>query len=445
MSLLNTAPAKPNFHSRRGGISARGMDGGMSRARRPLADFEARRKNTDDVLHHKPKGAGWTMAVIGHRGYGEGAPENSLRAFELALADPVVDAVEFDVQPTLDGALTVAHDSVRGKKLSEVDVPRLKDVFRVVLQPRPFQGVGAGFGAAGTAYLDLEIELKGQVGDSVKQRRDRDVALVHDTLDLFFDSSLEMQTVATGPMLALRLRLESLARMSVLASFSEHVRAEVLRKRAAWLSEFGIFCDPHAAWPTKVTEAFVLDERSMAIRYLAAHLGFVALEARPLPGFGFASYRGLAPHFFSGAWLAGLRGADQAPFKADAVCICSPFLSEAQVHTAHAHGIEVHAFFLGGGLRKLQRCLGRDEETATFAWLQSVGVSGVCVNHPELFREPAPPEAALGSGSFRNSLRISWCGGLTLLRGVLLATVLAGAGLVMGVNAARLRWRMALR
>jgi len=48
--------------------------------------------------------------VIGHRGYCQFAPENTLPSFELAKAAGV-DLIELDCHQTKDGVLVVIHDS----------------------------------------------------------------------------------------------------------------------------------------------------------------------------------------------------------------------------------------------------------------------------------------------------------------------------------------------
>lgn len=53
--------------------------------------------------------------VIAHRGASWHAPENTLAAFELAVAQGA-DYVEFDVRRSGDGELVVAHDPVRGSR-----------------------------------------------------------------------------------------------------------------------------------------------------------------------------------------------------------------------------------------------------------------------------------------------------------------------------------------
>ena len=50
-----------------------------------------------------------TPLIIAHRGYSARAPENTLAAFEMAMADGA-DGVEFDVQLSKDGVPVVIHD-----------------------------------------------------------------------------------------------------------------------------------------------------------------------------------------------------------------------------------------------------------------------------------------------------------------------------------------------
>ncbi|HEV7589912.1 MAG TPA: glycerophosphodiester phosphodiesterase [Longimicrobium sp.] len=47
--------------------------------------------------------------ILGHRGAPRGAPENTMRAFRLALEEGA-DGVELDVQPSADGVPVVLHD-----------------------------------------------------------------------------------------------------------------------------------------------------------------------------------------------------------------------------------------------------------------------------------------------------------------------------------------------
>jgi glycerophosphoryl diester phosphodiesterase len=54
--------------------------------------------------------AGKRFLVIGHRGYSQLAPENTLPSFELALASGA-DLVELDFRQARDGSLVVIHDA----------------------------------------------------------------------------------------------------------------------------------------------------------------------------------------------------------------------------------------------------------------------------------------------------------------------------------------------
>lgn len=65
-----------------------------------------------------------TPLVIAHRGASWDEPENTLRAFERAVADGA-DYVEFDVRAAPDGTLVVAHDPVGTPP--GPDVPRLDE------------------------------------------------------------------------------------------------------------------------------------------------------------------------------------------------------------------------------------------------------------------------------------------------------------------------------
>jgi glycerophosphoryl diester phosphodiesterase len=101
---------------------------------------------------------------LAHRGDWRRAPENSLDAFEAALAIPACDGLEFDVRAAADGVPIVCHDEtlarVHGRperidatgsgRLSDLGVPTLEAVLRLVGQ-RPF----------------LDVEIKGDPGPVV--------------------------------------------------------------------------------------------------------------------------------------------------------------------------------------------------------------------------------------------------------------------------------------
>jgi glycerophosphoryl diester phosphodiesterase len=85
--------------------------------------------------------------VVAHRGASSLAPENSLEAFEAAIAVGA-DMVEFDVRSTTDGVLVVVHDPLPPLRYSELDPqpPRLEDVAAV---------------CAGRIALDVELKEAG--------------------------------------------------------------------------------------------------------------------------------------------------------------------------------------------------------------------------------------------------------------------------------------------
>nr|BFD59124.1 glycerophosphodiester phosphodiesterase family protein [Bdellovibrio sp. CKG001] len=107
---------------------------------------------------------------MGHRGARDRAPENTMRSFEFALQSGV-QAVEFDVHETLDGAWVVHHDDtlnrtttsegkVGGKTWEELSrvrtkegdpLPRLEEVLKLFA----------------SSVVELQIELK-SAGDFAK-------------------------------------------------------------------------------------------------------------------------------------------------------------------------------------------------------------------------------------------------------------------------------------
>ena len=103
------------------------------------------------------------MLRLAHRGDHAHAPENTLAAFEAAIARPGCDGVEFDVRASADGVAVVLHDdtlvrvqgrperadSLTAAELPEVGVPTLADVL-TACGPEAF----------------LDIELKEDLGDT---------------------------------------------------------------------------------------------------------------------------------------------------------------------------------------------------------------------------------------------------------------------------------------
>ncbi len=53
--------------------------------------------------------------IVAHRGWSSKAPENTLSAIKLALAEEKIDGIEIDIQMTKDGVLILAHDFILGR------------------------------------------------------------------------------------------------------------------------------------------------------------------------------------------------------------------------------------------------------------------------------------------------------------------------------------------
>jgi len=101
---------------------------------------------------------------LAHRGDWRRAPENSLAAFEAALAIPACDGLEFDVRASSDGVPVICHDetlerthgrpervdALSADALEALGVPSLADVLSTVGR-RPF----------------LDVELKEVLGPAV--------------------------------------------------------------------------------------------------------------------------------------------------------------------------------------------------------------------------------------------------------------------------------------
>ncbi len=121
---------------------------------------------------------------LAHRGDHRRAPENSLAAFEAALAIPGCDGLEFDVRLSRDGVPIVLHDAslervqgrpvradrLRAEELEELGVPTLEAVLAVV----PHR-----------AFLDIELkEDLGRAGVEVLSAG-RGPGLVHAVISSF--------------------------------------------------------------------------------------------------------------------------------------------------------------------------------------------------------------------------------------------------------------------
>ena len=98
--------------------------------------------------------------IIAHRGASADAPENSLEAFERAIALGA-DMIEFDVRRTADGALVVFHDArVGGAPVSTLTLHELR---RRAGPSPPLLGDVLEL-ARGRIGVDVEVKEDGYVG-----------------------------------------------------------------------------------------------------------------------------------------------------------------------------------------------------------------------------------------------------------------------------------------
>src|SRR5437764_7013508 len=109
--------------------------------------------------------------LLGHRGARRAAPENTVAAFDLALAHGC-DGFEFDVRRTIDAKSVICHDPRYGG----IDVAR--STLAALHKKGEFPRLGDVIGRfAARAFLDIELKIAGMeeaVADAVRDLpRDR--------------------------------------------------------------------------------------------------------------------------------------------------------------------------------------------------------------------------------------------------------------------------------
>ncbi|MCX6015254.1 MAG: glycerophosphodiester phosphodiesterase family protein [Chloroflexales bacterium] len=100
--------------------------------------------------------------VIAHRGASAYAPENTLKAFDLA-ADQGADMCELDVIATHDGALAVFHDDTTGRWESvdrDVRSVSMADMQRLDIRSEKVPHLAAVLDLARERGMQLNVELK---------------------------------------------------------------------------------------------------------------------------------------------------------------------------------------------------------------------------------------------------------------------------------------------
>lgn len=110
--------------------------------------------------HRTPVHGGTRALVVAHRGAWGPAPQNSLAAFEQAIADGA-DAIELDVRRSADGRLVVVHDPRVGiHAVGKLDHAELRDRLPAGQAPRLEEVLEL---VAGRIAVDVELKETGYV------------------------------------------------------------------------------------------------------------------------------------------------------------------------------------------------------------------------------------------------------------------------------------------
>lgn len=103
--------------------------------------------------------------ILGHRGASRDAPENTMKAFRLAL-EQGADGVELDVQPSADGAPVIVHDDTLDRTTDTRGEVRLLPWERIACaraggEPVPRLEEVVAWAAETGAFLNVEIKRPG--------------------------------------------------------------------------------------------------------------------------------------------------------------------------------------------------------------------------------------------------------------------------------------------
>jgi glycerophosphoryl diester phosphodiesterase len=132
------------------------------------------------------------MLRLAHRGDHARAPENTLAAFEAAIARPGCDGVELDVRASADGVAVILHDATLARVQGRPDPARS-------LTARQLEAFGVPTLAAALAACGpdafLDIELKEDLGPVALEpllaaRGGTDGSLVHAVVSAFEPASI---------------------------------------------------------------------------------------------------------------------------------------------------------------------------------------------------------------------------------------------------------------
>jgi glycerophosphoryl diester phosphodiesterase len=128
-----------------------------------------------------PRPPRFPALLIAHRGVPAAYPENTLPSFEAAIAAGA-DVLEFDVQPSADGALVVVHDETLDRTTSgrgpvrEMTLDRIRALDAGAWYDERFAGLRvptleeALDAAGGRVVLNLELKQYGPADPSLAER-----------------------------------------------------------------------------------------------------------------------------------------------------------------------------------------------------------------------------------------------------------------------------------
>lgn len=162
--------------------------------------------------------------ILGHRGAPYDAPENTLRAFALAM-EQGADGVELDVQLSADGVPVVIHDATlerttdgRGEVAAH-PVEALRRV-RSAGEPVPTLAEAVEWARKADAFLNVEIKAPGAAAASVRAVREGG------WMERTLFSSFDADTVAQVGRLAAEARRSLLSETWDAAVLAEARRVE---------------------------------------------------------------------------------------------------------------------------------------------------------------------------------------------------------------------------
>jgi glycerophosphoryl diester phosphodiesterase len=194
--------------------------------------------------------------VVAHRGAWGAAPQNSLEAFERAIALGC-DGVEIDVRRTADGRMVVVHDArVAGRPVSRLTHEQLRDRMKVGQAPRLEEVLEL---VAGRLVVDVELKEDDHVAQAmalVARRLDPDQYVVTSFRDAVLPQVKRHAPEArTGLLVGARLRLRELDRRVRRTHVDFVAPHAALRRRRilAWAADRGL-----PAWLWTVNDPIVL-------------------------------------------------------------------------------------------------------------------------------------------------------------------------------------------